>query len=62
MRCIVRNSQLVGSLAFLEEKDASVLLCAFTVKLYLQLKNNYFFSETEYFWLSFLGFIFFFGG
>lgn len=22
-------------------------------------KNNFFFSETEYFWLSFLGFLFF---
>lgn len=40
MRCTVRNSQIGRSLAFLEEKDASVWLCAFIVVH--AVKNNFF--------------------
>lgn len=37
LRCVMRICYVGRSLAFLEEKDASLWLCAFTVKLYVEL-------------------------
>lgn len=37
LKCVVRIFYAGRRLAFLEEKDASLWLCAFTVKLYVEL-------------------------
>lgn len=49
VHCTARSSQTGRSLAFLEEKDASAWLCAFTVKLYVQLRTIFFFLKLSIF-------------